>query len=70
MELARQHMEEMAKRYLVDIPSVEPRISIQPVDEKRYQLILRIAIPARERQRIEQAILHQFMGACYPAAAD
>ncbi|MBM2886606.1 mechanosensitive ion channel [Chromobacterium phragmitis] len=70
MELARQHMEEMAKRYLVDIPSVEPRISIQPFDEKRYQLILRIAIPARERQRIEQAILHQFMAACYPAVAD
>ncbi|KIA80695.1 mechanosensitive ion channel protein MscS [Chromobacterium piscinae] len=70
MELARQHMEEMAKRYLVDIPSVEPRISIQPFDEKRYQLILRIAIPARERQRIEQAILHQFMAACYPTAAD
>ncbi|WP_199152761.1 mechanosensitive ion channel family protein [Chromobacterium sp. ASV23] len=70
MELARQHMEEMAKRYLVDIPSVEPRISIQPVDEKRYQLILRIAIPARERQRIEQAVLHQFMADCYPAAAD
>ncbi|POZ61709.1 mechanosensitive ion channel domain-containing protein [Chromobacterium alticapitis] len=69
MDAAKQHMEDMAKRYLVDIPSVEPRISIQPVDEKRYQLILRIAIPARERQRVEQAILHQFMADCYPAFA-
>ena len=66
VDVARRHMEDMAKRYLVEIPSVEPRISIQPVDEKRYQLILRIAIPARERQRIEQAILHQFLADCYP----
>ncbi|AVG17352.1 mechanosensitive ion channel family protein [Chromobacterium vaccinii] len=66
VDVARRHMEDMAKRYLVDIPSVEPRISIQPIDEKRYQLILRIAIPARERQRIEQAILHKFMSDCYP----
>ncbi|UTH73909.1 mechanosensitive ion channel domain-containing protein [Chromobacterium sp. IIBBL 290-4] len=66
VEIARRHMEEMAQRYLVEIPSVEPRASIQPVDEKRYQLILRIAIPARERQRIEQAILHKFMAECYP----
>ncbi|RMD01554.1 mechanosensitive ion channel protein MscS [Aquitalea palustris] len=66
VEAAREHMERMAERYLVDTPSVEPRIGMQAVDEKRYQLILRIAIPAKERQRIEQAIIHQFMEQCYP----
>ncbi|MTD33819.1 mechanosensitive ion channel family protein [Paludibacterium denitrificans] len=66
VEDARQHMERMAARHLLDIPSVEPRIAVQPVDDKRYQLILRVAIPAKERQRIEQAILHQFMDACFP----
>lgn len=66
LEAARVHMERMAERYLVDTPSVEPRIGMQAVDEKRYQLILRIAIPAKERQRIEQAIIHQFMEQCYP----
>ncbi|QBJ79835.1 mechanosensitive ion channel domain-containing protein [Aquitalea sp. USM4] len=66
---AKVHMERMAERYLVDTPSVEPRIGMQAVDEKRYQLILRIAIPAKERQRIEQAIIYQFMAACYPDTA-
>ncbi|MBA4709396.1 mechanosensitive ion channel domain-containing protein [Aquitalea aquatica] len=66
VEAAREHMERMAERYLVDTPSVEPRIGMQAADEKRYQLILRIAIPAKERQRIEQAIIHQFMEQCYP----
>jgi small-conductance mechanosensitive channel len=69
VEAARVHMERMAERYLVDTPSVEPRIGMQAVDEKRYQLILRIAIPAKERQRIEQAIIYQFMAACYPDTA-
>lgn len=66
VEAARIHMVHMAKHYLVDTPSVEPRIGMQAVDEKRYQLILRIAIPAKERQRIEQAIIYQFLATCYP----
>ncbi|WP_227103302.1 mechanosensitive ion channel domain-containing protein [Chromobacterium rhizoryzae] len=70
LEVARQHMEDMAKRNLVDIPSVEPRIALQPVDEKRYQLILRIAIPARDRHRIEQTILHSFLAQCFPEQND
>ncbi|WP_024302888.1 mechanosensitive ion channel domain-containing protein [Pseudogulbenkiania sp. MAI-1] len=63
---ARQHMERIAARHLVDTPSVEPRIAIFPIDDKRYNLILRIAIPAKERHRVEQAILHQFMSSCFP----
>jgi small-conductance mechanosensitive channel len=66
VEAARIHMVHMAERYLVDTPSVEPRIGMQAMDEKRYQLILRIAIPAKERQRIEQAIIYQFLDTCYP----
>jgi len=62
---ARSHMNHIEERYLIDIPSVEPRIAIQPVDEKQYRLILRVAIPAKERHRVEQAILHRFMFQTY-----
>ncbi|MCW3479061.1 mechanosensitive ion channel family protein [Neisseriaceae bacterium JH1-16] len=62
---ARRHMNHIEERYLIDIPSVEPRIAIQPVDEKQYRLILRVAIPAKERHRVEQAILHRFMFQTY-----
>jgi small-conductance mechanosensitive channel len=67
---ARHHMNRIEERYLIDIPSVEPRVAIQPVDEKQYRLILRVAIPAKERHRVEQAILHRFMFQTYgkPAA--
>lgn len=66
---ARRHMERIAERHLVDTPSVEPRVAIFPFDDKRYNLILRIAIPAKERHRVEQAILHQFMSNCFPEAS-
>ncbi|MDF0606268.1 mechanosensitive ion channel family protein [Neisseriaceae bacterium TC5R-5] len=66
LDIARRHMANITKRYLVDIPSVDPRVSLQPVDDKRYQLILRIAIPGRERQTIEQAILRRFFMECFP----
>lgn len=65
IEDARRHMLRIEKRHLVDTPSVEPRIAIRPVDEKHYVFIVRIAIPASERHRVEQAILHRFMRATY-----
>ncbi|SMF10539.1 mechanosensitive ion channel domain-containing protein [Pseudogulbenkiania subflava] len=69
VQAARQHMERIAARHLVDTPSVEPRIAIFPIDDKRYNLILRISIPAKDRHRVEQAILHQFMCRCFPEKA-
>lgn len=66
LEAARRHMDKVAAQHLVDIPSVEPRLAIRPCDDKRYQIILRVAIPAKERHRIEQTILKQFMYTCFP----
>lgn len=63
---ARQHMAMLESKLLMDTPSVEPRISLQPASEKEYRLIMRIALPPRERQRIEQAILRRFMFDCFP----
>ena len=65
LEDARRHMLRIEKRHLVDTPSVDPRIAIRPIDEKHYVIIVRIAIPASERHRVEQAILHRFMRATY-----
>lgn len=68
LEGARRHMAMLESKLLMDTPSVEPRISLQPASEKEYRLIARIALPPRERQRIEQAILHRFMFECFPEA--
>ena len=67
---ARAHMAMLESKLMMDTPSVEPRVSLQVQNEKEYKLILRIALPPRERQRIEQHILRQFLFACYPESAD
>jgi small-conductance mechanosensitive channel len=63
---ARHHMAMLEHKLMMDTPSVEPRIALQPASEKEYRLIVRIAVPQRERQRAEQAILRRFMFACFP----
>lgn len=66
LEDARRHMAMLEHKLLMDTPSVEPRIALQPTSEKEYRLIVRIALPPRERQRAEQAILRRFLFACFP----
>lgn len=63
---AKLHMEEIELRHLLDTPSVEPRCAFMPVDDRRYNLILRVAIPSKERHRVEQSILHCVMTQCFP----
>ena len=66
LEDARSHMAMLESKLLLDTPSVAPRISLQPASEKEYRIILRYAVPPRERQRVEQAILRRFMFTCFP----
>jgi small-conductance mechanosensitive channel len=66
---ARRHMEEIELHHLIDTPSVEPRCAFVPLDDKRYNLIVRVAIPAKERHRVEQAIMHRIMTQCFPETA-
>ncbi len=66
LEDARNHMAMLESKLLLDTPSVTPRISLQPASEKEYRIILRYAVPPRERQRVEQAILRRFMFTCFP----
>ncbi|MFC3532278.1 mechanosensitive ion channel family protein [Vogesella facilis] len=68
LEGARAHMAMLESKLLLDTPSVTPRISLQPASEKEYRAILRYAVPPRERQRVEQAILHRFLFVCFPEA--
>lgn len=63
---ARKHMKQIQRKHLVDTPRVEITCSVQPFDELKYKLVLRVTIPITERQRIEQAILHRFMHEAYP----
>lgn len=66
LDAAKQHMAMLEAKMLMDTPSVEPRIAIQPFNDKEYRLVVRMALPPRERQRIEQTILRRFLFDCFP----
>lgn len=70
LDAATRHMAHLEARQLLDTPSVEPRVAIQPKDDKSYLLLLRVAIPAKERHRVEQAVFKEFMFACFPEKRD
>lgn len=50
---------------LLDTPSIEPRITIVPIDDKQYKFVIRAAMPKDQRNRIEQEIYRDFLFACY-----
>lgn len=70
IQAAQLHMARIEARHHLDTPSVAPRVSIHPLSDVSYQLTLRIAILAKDRQRVEQAILKRFMFEAFPADAN
>ena len=50
---------------LLDTPSIEPRITMVPIDDKQYKFVIRVAIPKEQRNRIEQEIFRDFMFGCH-----
>lgn len=58
---AEQHMNRFVRREGLQPLSVEPRVVLRFDDSKTVILLVRIAVPARKRGRVEQAILRRFL---------
>lgn len=58
---AERHMVSLRKESQADTPTVPPRTRIQLGDQGNASLLLRVVVPFKERARIEQAILHEFL---------
>lgn len=57
MDEVRTHMQRIAERQALDVPSVEPRVTLQIPAAGEVHLIVRVPAEARRRGHIEQAIL-------------
>ncbi len=68
LEDAREHMTAAAKREGLIPPSVEPRVTVQVVEPKRLNFFVRIPTPVRERGRLEQSIVREFLSRSYAPA--
>lgn len=63
---AERHMETLRKESHLDVPTAPPRCRIHIAEHGAATLLLRIVVPFKERARIEQAILHEFLSRITP----
>lgn len=61
IDKARSTMTTRALQESLEEPNIEPRVQIQIVDPDRYNLVLRLPIPARKRGRLEQEISRRYL---------
>ncbi len=57
---AKQYMRRVQEREGIDVPDLDPRISIHMTSSTEWQLIVRIPVQGLRKSRIEQAILRDF----------
>lgn len=69
LEAARESMNELERKYGLEVLPVEPRVSIQITDPDRLQLLVRYPAPVGRQGRIEQAIIHRFLEEWVPKSS-
>lgn len=62
---AKAYVNALETERMYQAPSAAPRISIVPVDDKHYKFIVRMVIPVRERQHIQQSMMQRFLFESY-----
>ena len=58
---ARRHFQRLGKKNALEVPSPEPRVTLQIPKPDQVTLIARIAVPARIKGRVEQRILQRYL---------
>lgn len=61
LDKAVQHMKDLQSVQQMDTPGVEPRARLAIGAEGAITIVMRMVVPAAERARVEQAILHDFL---------
>jgi len=62
-ERATMTMSNLQKTHGLEAPNIEPRVYIQIPEPTRINLLIRLAVPARRKGRIEQSIIRRFLRA-------
>lgn len=69
LETARRFLEQQAQRRSLEAVDVEPRVRLRLDDPAQIKLVVRMAVPARGKGRVEHAVLRRFLDATTPVAA-
>ncbi len=58
---AQRYMDRLQGRRNLETPGIHPRVHVNIVTPDELQLIIRITVPAKEKGKIEQKIIRQFL---------
>ena len=61
IEAARKHLIHLGRRQGLDIPSVEPRVTLLFPKPDEINLLVRFPVPARKKGRTEQALFRRYL---------
>lgn len=66
LEQARRRLRQMERRRGMQLPSVDPRVTISVPDPEQIILSLRMPTPVHLKERLEQVVLTRFLDSFYP----
>lgn len=69
IEEARRHLNRVADRNGLSLSVIEPRVIVQLPDPEKIYMLLRVAMPARDKGRYEQEILRHYLDRTSPPHA-
>lgn len=61
IKIATRHFEQIARRRHLATPIIEPQVNIKISAPNSLTLVARVAVPARERGRVEQKIVRSYL---------
>ena len=70
LEQARRRLRQMERRRGVQLPSVDPRVTISLPDPQQVILSLRMPTPVHFKERLEQVVLTRFLERFYKQAQE
>lgn len=68
LEEVRRHMEQLSRQRGLDIPTVDPKVTIQIPTAGEVHLVVRVPARSGERSYIEQSIMADVLGKAAPAS--
>ena len=64
---ARDHFRRLGEHEGLVALSVDPRVTVSLREPEELELVVRVAVPARKKGRVEQRIIRRFLLAAWPA---
>lgn len=61
IDRAKQHLQQLATREGLETPTIEPRVTVSVPDPGTVNLVVRIPVPAQQKNRLHQQILRRYL---------